>query len=184
MNKIEKYLLLALIFSAFAEGLLGPLYTIFVSEIGGDIFDISWAWASFLIVSGLLTIVLGKLSDKHNKHIFLIYGFIFTIIMTFSYLLVYEPWHLFFIQIGLGISSALIWPVWDTLYSKYQDKNKEGEEWGFVEGGWNIAGGISLIISSLIVYSFGFNLVFIIMGILQIVGLIMILLTIKDIKKL
>lgn len=70
MNKIEKYLLLALIFSAFAEGLLGPLYTIFVSEIGGDIFDISWAWASFLIVSGLLTIVLGKLSDKHNKHIF------------------------------------------------------------------------------------------------------------------
>lgn len=91
---------------------------------------------------------------------------------------------IYFYQIGLGISSALIWPVWDTLYSKYQDKNKEGEEWGFVEGGWNIAGGISLIISSLIVYSFGFNLVFIIMGILQIVGLIMILLTIKDIKKL
>ncbi len=183
INKIEKYLLLALLSCAFAEGLFGPLYAIYVSELGGDIFDISFAWSSFLIVSGLLTILLGKLSDKHNKHLFLIYGFIITIISTFSYLLVSNPSHLFFVQIGLGIGSALIWPVWDTLYSKYQDKNEEGEEWGFVEGGWNIIAGISLLIGSIIIHHFGFHIIFIVMGSFFILGLIMILVTIDSIKK-
>ena len=183
MNKIEKYLLLSLLSCAFAEGLFGPLYAVFVTEIGGDIFDISWAWAAYLIVSGVLTIILGKMSDSYNKHHFLILGFIITIISTFSYIFVTNSLYLFIVQIGLGIGSALIWPVWDVLFSKFQDKNEEGEEWGLSEGGWNIAAGISLILGSVIVFYFGFSMLFILMGIFYILGLILIILTIVSIKK-
>ena len=30
----------------FGEGMMGPLFAVFAEKIGGDILDITWAWAT------------------------------------------------------------------------------------------------------------------------------------------
>ena len=105
------------------EGMLGPLFAIFAERIGGNILDISWAWATYLIVTGLLSIIIGKISDtKISKEKLMIAGYLLNTIFTFSYLTVSEPIHLFFVQGGLGIAAALPSPTWSALYAKYEDK--------------------------------------------------------------
>lgn len=54
LNKLSRILLLGANIWYFGEGMLGPLLAIFTEKVGGDIMDITWAWAVFLIVTGVL----------------------------------------------------------------------------------------------------------------------------------
>ena len=45
----------------FSEGLLGPLFAVFSEQVGGDLLDITAAWATYLIVSGIAYPVVGRL---------------------------------------------------------------------------------------------------------------------------
>src|SRR3989344_2612686 len=96
------------------EGMLGPLFAIFAGRIGGDILDITWAWATYLIVTGVLYILVGKLTDGSKKN--------------------------------------------DTY------------EWGLAGGEAEIITGIAVIIGGFIVTYFSFNLLFLTMGVIQIIS--------------
>ncbi len=136
--------------------------------MGGDILEISWAWATYLIVTGLLIVVVGKISDKWiSKEKLMITGYALNAIFTFSYLLVSSPMYLFFVEAGLGIASALAWPTWDALYAKYEDRRHDGFTWGLAAGGEFLMSGIAMIFGGFIVAYFSFNVLFIIMGSIQ-----------------
>src|SRR3989338_201576 len=106
MNDKEKILLYSSNLWSFANGMLGPLLAVFTEKIGGSILDISWAWAIYLIVTGVCVIGIGKLSDHHSKEKIMIAGYALTTVFTFSYLLVQTPMHLFIVQAGLGFALA------------------------------------------------------------------------------
>src|SRR3989344_2555365 len=102
MNKLIKILLIADIIWFFGEGMLGPLFAVFTGRVGGDVLDITWAWASYLIITGLLIVVVGKVSDRIGQKKLVFTGYVLNAILTFSYLLVDSPLKLLFVQAGLG----------------------------------------------------------------------------------
>ena len=95
LNVTQQLLLLASAFWFFGEGLLGPLFAVYAEKVGGDLLDITAAWALFLIVSGVLYIVFGKLFRKSNrKREIMVVGYALNTIFTFCYLLVQNSCHL------------------------------------------------------------------------------------------
>lgn len=66
---MHKLLIYAYSCSVFAEGILLPIYAIFVQDIGGDILDASGAMAIFLITSGICTILIHRLkwADRNRQ---------------------------------------------------------------------------------------------------------------------
>ncbi len=46
-----------------ALGMLGPIYAIFVEQIGGDILDASWAYFAFTFTSGIMIYIVGRWED-------------------------------------------------------------------------------------------------------------------------
>ena len=60
LNKTTKILLIASSLWYFGEGLLGPLFAIYAEKIGGDLLDITWAWAAYLMATGLFYVLVGK----------------------------------------------------------------------------------------------------------------------------
>jgi len=173
MNKREHILLYANNLWYFGAGMLGPLFAVFAERIGGDILEISWAWATYLIVTGVLVIFVGKISDeKISKEKLMITGFALNALFTFGYLFVSSPLHLFIVQIGLGISNALAMPTWEALYSKYEDKKHDGYEWGLAGGEGSIISGIAIIIGGFIIGYLSFTVLFISMGIIQVIATI------------
>lgn len=173
LKRKAKILLVSDYFMVFGPGLLGPLFAIFVERIGGDILDISYVWAVYLIVTGVIIVLIGKISDeKIAKEKFVIVGFALSSLFTFGYLLVSKPLHLFIVQIGLGIATALSFPTWDALYAKYEDQKRAGYSWALVDGGEQILPGIAVIIGGLVVNYFGFKTLFVIMGLVQAIGAI------------
>lgn len=171
MNERIKILLYGGNLWALGAGMLGPLFAVFAEKIGGDILEISWAWATYLIVTGILVIFVGKISDKKaNKEKLMIVGYGLNAFFTFGYLIVSSPIHLFLVQIGLGIASALSMPTWESLYAKYEDKKHEGYEWGLAGGEGYIITGIAMVIGGLIVNYFSFTFLFLTMGTIQIIA--------------
>jgi len=155
------------------EGMLGPLFAVFAGKIGGDIFEITWAWAAYLIVAGVAHILVGKLIDGKNIEAkVMIFGYALNTIFTFGYLLVDSTVGLFIVQAGLGLAAALATPTWEALYSKYEDKKHGVYEWGIAGGLAQIITGIGILIGGFVVTKYGFDSLFIIMGFIQLVATI------------
>src|SRR3989338_5441751 len=127
MNPKEKILLYSSNLWNFADGMFGPLLAVFTEKIGGNILDVSWAWAIYLIVTGICVIGIGKYSDHHSKEKIMIVGYALTALFTFSYLLVQTPAHLFLVQAGLGLALALCNPTWFALYDQYASPKTIGQ---------------------------------------------------------
>jgi MFS family permease len=170
MKTEEKILLIGASFWWFGEGLFGPLFAVFAGKVGGNILDISWAWAIYLLVTGVLEIFIGRLSDKFGHERLMILGFALNAALTFCYLFVNNAAELFLLQAGLGVALAFADPTWDALYAKYSDAKKVGFLWGLEQGTEAIITGLSIIVGGFIVSYLSFNALFVIMGIIQVVA--------------
>lgn len=157
----------------FADGLLGPLFAVFAQKVGGDVLEITWAWAIYLIATGIASMVVGKISDVYiKKETLLTAGYALTALFTFGYLFVSTPVHLFVVQAGLGLALALCNAPWFALYDEYSDDDQNGYIWGLTDGLGKIIGGTAIIVGGFIVSVFSFNALFITMGILQTAALL------------
>ena len=152
----------------FGEGMLGPLYAVFAEKIGGSILDISWAWAVYLIVTGVLVIVIGKISDvRLSKEKLIVIGAFLNVLFTFGYIFVSSPVGLFFVEAGLGVGTALSSASWSALYAKHADQKSTGYVWGLANGQAYLTTGIAIIAGGFIVNHLSFTALFITMGTIQ-----------------
>ncbi len=176
LNKKTRVLLYADLAWFFGEGMLGPLFAVFTERIGGDILNITSAWATYLIVMGLLMVVFGMVSDhKVAKRHLVFWGYVLNAILTFCYLFVNTPTQLLILQAGLGIAAAMATPTWNALYSEYEDKKKDGFTWGLADGLSQFLTGVAVLIGGFIVVYFSFTALFVMMGIIQIISVILLM---------
>lgn len=149
----------------FAGALLGPIYAIFVEEIGGDILDASTAFAIFSIASGVVVFLVSRMEDKIKEQELLVaLGYAIIGLGYFGYLFVQTPLHLFFLQAFIGVGIALYAPSSDAMYSKYLDHSRAVSNWGTWEGMNRFTLGAGALAGGLIVSAFGFPILFILMG--------------------
>lgn len=161
------------------EGLLGPLFAVFTQRIGGELLDIAWTWATYLLFTGLFIIIVGKVSDHAGKEWLLVWGFGLNAVFTFEYLLVRTPSDLLLVQIGLALAAALATPTWDALYSRYQGEHESGYLWGMHSGQANIVTGVAVLLGGSIVSGLSFTALFVIMGTLQVIATLFVMPLVK-----
>ena len=160
---------------SLGEGMLGPLFAVFAQRVGGNILDITWAWAIYLGMTGFLTIVSGRVSDRIwewcGRERLLVAGYALNALCTFGYLLVDRPMHLFLVQAGLGVALALSNPTWSALYARYSPGEKQaGYTWGLVAGGQNLILAMAIVLGGYIVSTYSFDALFIAMGTVQVIA--------------
>jgi MFS family permease len=173
LNRNLKLLLYGSNLWYLGEGMLGPLFAVFAQRIGGNVLDIAWAWAAYLIVTGLFIILIGKLSDgSFSKERMMVLGYALNALFTFAYLLVRTPLHLLLVQAGLGIAFALATPTWYALYAKHEDHRHAGTIWGLAVGEAFLLRGAAIIAGGLIVNTLSFTALFLTMGTIQVIAAI------------
>ena len=172
MRKQLKILLAADSLFVLAGGLLGPIYAIFVQNIGGDILTAGSSYAAFAFTSGILIYLIGKWED-HVKHLekLLVASHALSCLGFIGYLLIQQPVHLFAVQIIFGIAGAVNKPAYDALYSKYLARTKAASQWGTWEGMVWISSAIGAVVGSYVAQVYGFRYLFTIMLGASIVGL-------------
>ncbi|MBT3582277.1 MFS transporter [Candidatus Woesearchaeota archaeon] len=183
MKKQLKILLAADSFFVLAAGLFGPIYAVYVQQIGGDLLTAGGAYSAFAFTSGILIYLIGKWED-HVKHLdkLLIASYALSCFGFVGYLLIQRPLHLFAVQIVFGIAGAINKPAYDALYSKYLAKTKAASQWGAWEGMVWISSAIGAVVGGYIAQIYGFRTLFTIMLGISIIGLIAVSFLVKKSK--
>jgi MFS family permease len=172
MNKTLKLLLAANVFFIVAAGLIGPIYALFVEEIGGDYLAAGSAYAAFSIAAGGLMFFISRWEDhvKHKEKL-VVGGWALSCVGFFSYGLVQNPSQLVVVQAILGIAMAVTTPAYDAMYSEYLDKGKFASEWGLWETTYYIVTAFAALFGGAIVQAWGFPTLFNLMFLSSLVGL-------------
>ncbi len=146
-------------------GMLGPLYAVFAERVGGDIMQISWAYAAYLVSTGVGIFIVGRISDRYGYEWLLVMGYALNTVATFGYLLVSDMYGLFAVQVLLGVALALTDPTWYALYDKHSgDDSHNGYVWGLMKGMGYVVQGVALMIGGYIVTRYSFDALFVVMG--------------------
>jgi len=152
MNNFYKTLLTATLLANFGDNLIGPFYAVFVEQIGGSILDMGYSVTVFSICTGILMIIVGKLSDKINKELITIAGYALYALGSILYLIISSPWQLFVLQIVFAFGTACLSAPLTALFAKYITKGKEGLQWGLEGGGSYIVVGLAVFFGTFIIH--------------------------------
>ncbi len=173
LTKTARILLIGANIWYFGEGMMGPLFAVFAEKVGGDILDITWAWSTYLVITGLLYILIGKLlnnkADKMKIKV-MIAGYVLNALFTFGYLFVGSPWQLFLVQAGLGVAEAMGTPAWDALYADSLTDEMDTYAWGLSTGQSQIVTGLAFGLGGLITHFISFEALFVTMGAIQLIA--------------
>ncbi len=145
--------------------MLGPIYAIFVEDIGGDLLDASIAGGAFALSAGITSLVSGRMSDKVKRpELVVIFGYILIGLGFTLYIFVQSIWFLLLCQVIIGLGEAIYSPAFDTVYSRHLTENKIGREWGAWESMNYFSAAAGAFVGGLIAVNFGFDTLFIIMA--------------------
>ncbi len=181
MRRELKILLLAASLFLLAGGLFGPVYAVFVEEIGGNLLIAGSAYGLFSIITGVLIFLISRWEDhiKYQEKLVIV-GYLMSSLGYLGLIFVRAPIHLFIIESIFGIGTAVQTPAYDGLYSKHLDRGKFASEWGLWESMYYIVTAIAATIGGFLANTYGFKVLFLIMFVLSILGLFVSLLLLKS----
>lgn len=164
-NRPIRVLLLTNGLILMAGAMLGPIYALFVKEIGGDLLDASLAFGIFSLVAGAATLLSGKYADKLKENeLIVVIGYLLMGAGFWGYTLVNSVFSLLIIQAVIGFGEAIYAPAFDAVFSKHLDGHQSGKQWGAWEAMRYFTGGLGAVAGGFLVVNFGFALMFVIMA--------------------
>jgi MFS family permease len=176
VNKVIKYLILSDLAFWSGWGLMTPVFAIFIVEKiqGGDAFVAGLASTVFWIVRSTFRVPIGILLDtrpsERDDYFTLVSGLFIASVVPFGYLFAKIPFHIYILQGIYGLGLAMAFSGWTAIFTRHIDKGKESTEWGLDATSIGFGVGIAGAIGGWLVAKFGFEPVFIMVGILGLVG--------------
>ena len=172
MHRQIKLFLAVQSFFALASGMFGPIYAIFVQNIGGDLLSAGGAWSIFMIVSGVGILLMGQLQDKiKNDKPAMLLGYSLMSLSFLGYYFVANVTQLFLVQILLGIGTVITTPARDSFYTRYLEKGKFASQWSAWEATWFIVAGIAALIGGFLTKLYSFKILFLVMFFTSLIGM-------------
>lgn len=188
INRIIKYLILSDLVFYTGWGLISPIFAIFIVEkiVGGNAFVAGLATAIYLILMSLLRVPFGMFLDSRSgekdDYWFLTIGLFIAALTSFGFIFAKLPWHIYLLQTIRAITMAMTLAAWPAIFTRHIDKGRESTEWGLDATSVGLGSGISGAIGGWAVMKFGFNLVFIVVGFIGLIGAFLLLALKNEIK--
>jgi len=187
LNKIIKYLIYSDLVFYTGWGLISPIFAIFIIDniIGGSALVVGIAAAVNLIIRSLLRVPFGICADKSQRkaYYFMFFGLLIATLIPLGYIISRNPWHVYILQGVLGAALAMSTAGWTGIFAKYMDKGKESTEWGIDAVAVGVGPGIAGALGGLAVTYFSFNLVFVAVAVIGLIGTAVLLIVKKDVLK-
>src|SRR3989344_7084915 len=125
VNRAVQVLLLFLFMLNLADGLFTPLFAVFVQDfvIGASFATIGFATAVYAVTKSFVQIPLARRLDqrKGEKDDFyaMLAGVILSIFYPLLLLLINRPWHLYVLEVMVGIGAACLMAAYYAIFSHH-----------------------------------------------------------------
>lgn len=189
LNKIIKTLIISDFFLNSGWGLVSPIFAIFltqnitVANISDSVKIAGFASLFYWITKSILQIPIGRYLDKNHgerdDYWFMVIGTFMMAFVPIGYIMSFQSWHIYGLQIFYGIAAAMVLPSFTAIFTRHINKGKEAFTWSAYSTFLGLAAGVSGGMGGVMVSYFGFNAVFIFVSAFTIISTFL-LLAIKD----
>jgi len=174
MSELQKRIFIALCLAIFSAmlgmGIVAPLLPVYAQHYGATGFAIGLIFAAFSISRTLLLPLIGKLSDKRGRKIFITTGLFLFSLTSVGYLVSTDTPLLILTRTVQGMAAAMVIPIALAYMGEITPQGKEGTYVGF----FNLFfyGGLAAgpILGGIVKDALGMDSSFYAMGILSFIG--------------
>jgi len=191
INKVIKVLISSDVLLITGFGFIAPIFAIFIAQriTLGDMTEAvkiaGFSMAIYWGVKSILQIPIGKYLDKNHGEkddlYFVMIGNSLAALAAFGYIFSSSAWHIYLLQGIYSLGMAMNIPGWTAIFTRHIDKGQVAFEWAtrstFIGIGAGAAGALGGIIAS----SFGFNILFVGVGIFALLSALLPLSILKTI---
>ena len=172
VNRVIRHLVISDFVLNFAFGLLAPIFAVFVLKNiqGSSLKVVGLATTFYWIARTASTVPLSRFMDKtdgeRDEFYFIIAGSFIMSSVPLFYLFASQPWHVYLIQLILGLANSMAVPAWRILFTDHIDRGRTGFEWSLEDIAIGVSVAVSAYLGSLLADKFGFGIVFVLLAIL------------------
>ncbi|HEX9804367.1 MAG TPA: MFS transporter [Candidatus Dojkabacteria bacterium] len=176
INFVIQFLTYSDIMMLSGWGLITPILAVFISDKidGADVGVAGIATTIYFITKSVLQIPVARYIDKrkgeHDDYWIMIIGSILISAAAFMYIFATQIWQVYAIQAIYGIGSALSYPTWLAIFTRHIDKNHEGFEWSMYYTTIDLGSAFAAGLGGLIAVRFGYQQLFLAVGVLSVIG--------------
>lgn len=188
VNNLIKILTYSDVLLISGWGLVSPIFAVFLTSriSGGNLELVGLAVAVYWIIKAFLQIPVARFLDQKKGEVddmlVMAIGSLLVSITPFLYINARTATHVLVLQVFYGFGAALITPGWMAIFTRHVDQHKEAEEWSIYNSmvglGSALAGGLGGFLAE----KFGFQLLFLIVGVICIAGTSLLYFVYQDIR--
>ena len=183
-SKTLKIMLLTNGLVLLSGSMFGPIYGMFVEQIGGNIFDAGLTGSAFALAAAITTFLTGRIADRLKNHAEIVsLGYLIMALGFLLYLTVSSIYSLLVVQVIIGFAEAFYSPSFDVLYSRHVSRKHAGTGWGAWESINYFSIAVGAMIGGAIASIFGFQKLFLFMSALCLVSSAVILFYRNELNK-
>ncbi len=189
INKIIRFLTISDILMLSGWGLINPIFAVFVTDQvqGGNVEMAGLAITVFLLTKCLVQIPTALVIDKKRGEIddfwVMIIGSLIISLTAFLYIFARTVSHIFLIQVIGGFGAALSYPTWLAIFTRHVDNRREGLEWSLYYTTTDLGGALVAGLGGAIANYLGFQPLFLLVGLLSLLGTAFLFVFYRDLRK-
>ncbi|MFC1700795.1 MFS transporter [Patescibacteria group bacterium] len=171
-NHVIKVLIATDVVLMSGLGFVVPVFAVFITDriAGGNLEVIGYSAAIYWIVKSLVVIPFGLFLDRNHGEkddlLFILIGSLLASIAIFSYIFASLPWHIYLLQGIYAIGMGMNIPGYTAIFTRHIDKGREAFDWSTRSSFVGFSTGIAGALGGIVADKWGFNALFIIVGII------------------
>ncbi len=176
MHKILRALILSDLFLLGSFGLVQPIFAVFMLNniVGSSLIAIGVAASIPLIIKAILQIFIARWTDAESgnkRELFTLFvGSILMSLAPFGFAFATNLTHIYILQLVYGLGTALVYPGWIVIFSRYSRDENRGYEWSVYSSVISLGTAAAAFFGGYMAETYSFRSIFILVGLLSFVG--------------
>ncbi len=181
INRIVKFFIFSDLLLWVGWGFIDPLFSVFVIKNieGATLVSLGFLATVYWIVKGVcqipISLFLDKTDGEKDDFYALILGLMVSGVSAFILMLVSSMWQVYLVQFLKAIGFALYIPAWTAIFSRHLDKDHTAFDWAMSSSTVSFGIGLAGAVGGSVASYFGFNFVFLMVGLMSLISAIVLL---------
>jgi len=183
IKKVFPILAVSIFSAMLGMGLIVPLLPLYAQDLGATGTQLGIIFAGYGISNSVFTPIIGRLSDRRGRKIFLCIGLLFYSIISLGYVWAASVSQLTLVRVIQGVAGAMIIPIAMAYVGDLSPEGEEGKWMGYANAAFFGGFGIGPLLGGTLAERFGMNASFYSMGGLCLLAFLIAVLFLPEIRQ-
>jgi len=183
IKKIFPILALSMFVAMLGMGIISPLLPLYAESMGASGIWIGLIVSGYAISRIIVMPIVGPLSDRRGRRLFLSIGLILATIVSLTYLLAKTPPQLVIIRLLHGIGSGMIMPIAQAYIGDVSPEGEEGKWMGYSNAAFFGGFGFGPLLGGIVTDQLGMNGAFLMMAGLSLLSFLVVIFFLPEVSR-